>query len=439
MALCVDVSLSPTSGFDDPRYRSGLQLMRQSAGKHLSRAGPLPAHMKLILFLGSGVSVPSGLPTADQLTRSIFLRAYHQDGHFHFSRGSRPKSVALHADDTSRIRHLLKLLRDYDRHDRKRIGHARSGRFSSGALFRGPNTTYEDIYHLSRQMASWSSGLADTSFVTPLMDIIQRKAGTLLAPCSALSRMSELGCLAERACAFIECAVADALRAPRILGLDLILQLADAPFIEDLTIITLNHDCLVEDLFSQNNISLKDGFGASDGDVRWYDDGNYDVHHIKATLLKLHGSINWYQFTPGSRRAIFNGVATAHIKDGKGNRLTPIFDRPSFLSGMSKAVQYYRGIYADVHFRFQKALRESDVIVMSGYGWGDVAITFQLEAWLDRNSSNRIVHLHKNPDSIKEKSLTFESARDYWTNGRQLILVHRWLSEVTLDELIEYL
>ena len=43
--------------------------------------------MKLLLFLGAGVSAPSGLPTAAKLTDQILRDAYHHEGKGLFAPG----------------------------------------------------------------------------------------------------------------------------------------------------------------------------------------------------------------------------------------------------------------------------------------------------------------------------------------------------------------
>jgi hypothetical protein len=354
--------------------------------------------MKLILFLGAGVSVPSGLPTVDRLTCSIFRRAYYQDICNHFSSGHQPDPGLRAADVTQRIRQLLRLLTKHDERDIRRVGYSPSNKRSSGAVFRGA-TTYEDLFYLCEQIRLWNIGLVDNSLVTPLMEIIERKARGLLVGGSIMARMSNLGSLAEQACFFIESIVAGELRPKGMAGFDLIHELATASYIEQLNIVTLNHDTLVEQFLTEKRIDFVDGFGERDGDVRWYDDGVYDEDHAKVRILKLHGSVNWYSVSVNgrSRPAIVLGTDVADITDDEGRQLKPQFRRPSFLSGINKAVAYQRGIYADMHFRFHQLLRQCELMVMSGYGWGDKAINFRLDTWLNQSRSNTILLLHQCP------------------------------------------
>lgn len=393
--------------------------------------------MKIIVFLGSGVSLQSGLPTVAELTSSIFRSTYHQDSYVHFSPGRHHDPNLRASDVTPRIRRLLLLLKRHDEGDMKLVGYTPADKRSSGAIFRGDTTTYEDLFYLCEQMRLWNIGLVDNSLVTPLMKTIERKAGRLLARGSSLARMSDLGSLAEQACFFIESVVAGQLRTRRIVGLDLILELATAPHIGQLNIVTLNHDTLIEQFLAEKGVDFIDGFRERDGDVRWYDESVYDESHARIRILKLHGSVNWYSFSVNGRLrpAIFLGTDVTHIVDGSGAKLTPQFRRPSFLSGINKAVAYQRGIYADMHFRFHQLLRQCRQIVMSGYGWGDVAINFRLDTWLDQNRSNSIILLHETPEQLVERSLVMASGYDYWIRSGQLIPIPKWLCETSLNDL----
>lgn len=396
--------------------------------------------MKLIVFLGAGVSVDSGLPKVDELTNSIFSKPYHQVSYNQFSPGPQP-DPPLHAEDVAnRIRRFLELLRAYDTRDIERVGYSPADNRSSGAIFRGA-TTYEDLFYLCQQMSLWANGLVDNSLVTPLMEVLERQSGDLLVGGSTIARISNLGSLAEQACFFIESVVAGELQPKRIAGFNLILELATASWIEQLNIVTLNHDTLVEQFLTEKNIGFIDGFGERDGDVRWYADDAYDNDHAKVRILKLHGSVNWYSFPVNGRSqpAIYLGRDSEHIKDGQARELKPVFRRPSFLSGINKAVAYQRGIYADMHFQFHQLLRQCELILMSGYGWGDSAINFRLDTWLDQSRSNKIVLLHRTPEELVDNSLVMASAYDAWVRCGQLFPIRKWLSEVSLSDVASHL
>ncbi len=394
--------------------------------------------MKLILFLGSGISIDSGLPRVDKLLTDLFTAPYYCDGLTFFSPGESRDPDILASDTVPRVRQVLRLLEDHDQQDINIVGYSPSSRSSSGALFRSKITTYEDLFYLCSQLKLWHNGLVDNSLVTPLMEKIETVAGDALRGDDKLGRMSDLASLAQSACYLIESVVADKLKGSgSIAGLDLILELAKTSHIEQLNIVTLNHDTLVEQFLDDNSVVFVDGFGEPDGDVRWYEETLYDSEFARVRIFKLHGSVNWYSFYVDgrSRPAIFIGNDVAQIKNNGGAELESQSRRPSFLSGLNKESSYQRGIYVDLHFHFHQLLHECNRMVMSGYGWGDLAINNRLEAWMDHDQKNSITLLHRYPEELQERSLAVASSYDGWVNSGQLISIPKWLSEVHLKDL----
>jgi hypothetical protein len=229
--------------------------------------------------------------------------------------------------------------------------------------------------------------------------------------------------------------IADMLRRKYSAGLDLLLELATSPQIEQLSIVTLNHDTLVEQFLFAHGVEFVDGFGPPDGDVRWSDDKVFDDAKTRVQLVKLHGSVDWYRFSGSPKTAILLGSSPYTARDGAGKQLIPVFGRPSFLSGINKVTSYQRGIYADVHFRFHQLLRRSDQIVMSGYGWGDTAINFQLDKWMDECDRNRIILLYERPEELVDRSLILASCWDGHTKSGQLDCINKYFQYVSLHEL----
>ena len=378
--------------------------------------------MKLILFLGAGVSVPSGLPKVDRLTQMILRDPYYQDQERNFIAGRNPDATSRLTYPTPVIRTLLRHISEYDE------------RGTKNAIYRGA-PTYEDIFSLCEAIKLWHLGLADNSIPTSFVESIERAVRPILKGRSLKARIRDLGSLAIEASRFIEAVVAGALQAHSVIGLDLILELVTSPTIEQLNIVTLNHDTLVEQYLHQACVEIVDGFGPRDGDVRWYDDRVYDSNSCKVRLFKLHGSINWREFIGKARPAIFLGTDIGNILDGEKRQLKLSFRSPSFLSGVNKAIAYQRGIYADMHFRFHEVLRQCTFVVMSGYGWGDTAMNWRLDTWLDQDQRNTIILLHPHPEEIAEHSVIAGSAYDYWIRSRHLQPVPKWLCEASLGDI----
>jgi hypothetical protein len=375
--------------------------------------------MKLILFLGSGVSRASGLPLAGELTEAI-LSSPKVDS---------PYSRLREPELRERIKSLLRVMVDFETRDAK----------ETNALFRGP-TSYEDLFHLCEEITNWRMGLADNSALSALIKALERRARPVLNGAHLAERLNDLGLLARDARLLIQSVTRTMLRAKEPAGLNLIVDLARCERISQLNIITLNHDTLVEQLMERNSVELVDGFGPPDGDVRWYDDRLYDTPLTAARLFKLHGSINWYRFLVDGlpRTAVVRGDSRGEVLDGQRKPLQRWIKDASFLTGGNKAIRYQHGIYLDLLFRFQEVLRNCDVMLMCGYGWGDAAINLRLDTWMD-DRRKRIVLLHPDPEEIATRSMIIASAYKWWITSGRLITVPHWLSQLSLGDIERFL
>lgn len=380
--------------------------------------------MRLILFLGSGISLASGLPSVAQIWDRLQRRGFYVDPGGQFRCGKNPEPEPAQ-DRVAQIRRFLRLLASLDKRDRKK----------AATVFRTA-TTYEDLSALCTEIREWANGQNDTALTTPFIELVERKAGDLLSSKGRAARIKEICRLAYDSTRFIKYVVANALVKTTPVGLDLIMELARSSRISQLDIVTLNHDTLVEQLLADAGIPFVDGFSGADGDVRWYDETLYDLPS-RVRLIKLHGSIDWYEFTRDGAAwpAILLGPELTQAKDVTGRSLQSRSQSPSFLTGGKKEAWYQHGIYADLHYRFHEVLRRADRIVMSGYGWGDMGITNQLERWLERSPQQRIILLHENPEILIDHCKMLAVSYDGLVRRRQLIAVTHWLSDTSMPDI----
>jgi hypothetical protein len=298
-------------------------------------------------------------------------------------------------------------------------------------------TTYEDLFFLCDQIFYWANGLADHAQTTAFMEAIEQRAGDLLVGATHERRMFDLGKLGRPGRELIESTVAAVLNRRYLDGFDLLHELARDGDVDELNIVTLNHDTLVEQFFGERGVEYVDGFGEPDGDIRWSDDKVYDRTDVRVRLFKLHGSIDWYsiQHSGFARTVVLVGDDFASARDRTGAQLRPALSGPSFLTGINKDTMYNGRVYSDVHLRFQSLLRQTDRIIMSGYGWGDSAINLQPSTWLDRSPSHKLILLHRYPKELIKKSLIMATGFDAWVRLGRVALIERWMSEVTFPEI----
>lgn len=380
--------------------------------------------MKIMLFLGSGVSLPSGLPDSSQLTHSILDDEWfnHTDGFYYPGQGPLPSKFNL----VLRIQLFLKQLREYadEYYARKRWPQP---------------ANYEDLYYLARQIADEEQGEIFNPVVSEFVSNLKGLTAHLCVPLGHRGEEVTFEGLADRACDFIQRVVSGRLRNVELpIGMGLIEEIASSERVTQLDVFTLNHDLLIENLLGGNGLEFADGFGSSEEGVRYFEPSVYDRAQ-RIRVFKLHGSINWFRYT--RFRGDFEDIDYAipdqtdlwHNPDSKGRLRRPYGHSPQILAGTyNKVLGYGFGPAAEMHYRFHQALREHNLIVMSGYGWNDKAINTRIVEWLRGPRKKRLILYHKHPEDLRERS---KSAMwhmfDKEVERQTLIPIRSWLCDAS--------
>lgn len=392
----------------------------------------------MLLFLGSGVSFSSGLPSVEKLTNLVRGRLESEWQTARFSVEPGQTLPFLETSTLARVHALLDLLFTLDLENRESIACYWSGKEfkRSGAIYR-KLTTYEDLFYLCEQIRWNGQALIDEAPVAAFVDLVERRAGGILPSDCRDGRLVSLYDLARNASLLIEFAVERCLRCTSPVGLDAVVDLAKH---HRLDVVTLNHDTLVEQAFRMGEIHFSDGFDLQDGDVRWVDTDTFHTGNQTTRLFKPHGSIDWRQFLVAGK--VVTARAEPHSnqvwENGSGKKLEPFTTVPSFLTGHNKVTSYNSGIYAEMIYGFHSALRENSIVVMCGYGWGDVGINLRLESWLDQRAEHRLILLHNDdPDMLFTRSPQLDRSYSSWQSDKKLTLVKKWLCELSADEILQ--
>lgn len=186
--------------------------------------------MRLMLFLGSGISFPSGLPSVQKLTSSVLNGDWHLEEGFSF----RPGPPRERGDPTRHIQAFLKLLKAYA-----------DGYF---ALRSGQEANYEDIYYLAQQVREDEEGRIDNPAILGFLTEIKARAHQLSERMLGIDAMeSHFHNMVKAACCLIQCVVEQNLSTSKeIAGLEFIGELATSHDIERLDVFTLRAPCSVE-------------------------------------------------------------------------------------------------------------------------------------------------------------------------------------------------
>ncbi|HTB62908.1 MAG TPA: SIR2 family protein [Opitutales bacterium] len=382
---------------------------------------------KVLILLGSGISLGSGLPNVRELTNDIL------NGSFIFSSDQKfyPESFGILpslgeervAKNTQRFLQLLKTYSD---------------RYY--AIRTGQESHYEDIYYLAKQLADDQTDNIQNPAIDGFIRDVREQAEPLFRGIYALER-ARYQQMADRSCALIESVLAHRLQLPKeIKGLDLLTTLALNNEIVQLDVTTLNHDTLVETHLGRSGCEIQDGFSKIDGDLQIFDPAEFD-YPKRIRLLKLHGSIDWYRFylDKKSQMAKVSHGDIYHAKDKNGKLIN--LDGPNFLAGtFNKILDYGSGIFGEQFFRFHQFLKEHDRLIISGYGFGDKAINTHLWDWLCEKSNRKMIVLHEDPKSLfLHARASFSNVYDRLKEIDQIVIIEKWMSNASFDTDISHL
>jgi len=366
---------------------------------------------KTILFLGSGVSIPSGMPDISQITDALFQEEWHHHTDDRFYPGPN-KNINIPDKLTPGIVNYLLIIRNLLR-------------------FRLQPDTYEDLYYILQQIKR-----NNNQAIYDFMEKIKFMLSTIDFGDSSYT----INDISDKACHFIECVTKEKLSESFVIenpiGFDLINELHKNNI--NIDIFTLNHDLLLEKYLDLKKIPFDDGFNRIDGEIRYIDEKLFSSSKDNLKLVKLHGSINWIYYD-NSKLGIATNGDTDHATDSSGKRPFP-FSTEEFLTGKENKIEQYSSFYYSKFFHyFQNVLNETNRIIMSGYGWNDLGINQRLSNWLVENNENKIILLHEKPEELKRSRSNLWYKYDDYIKRGSIIPIRKWLCDTKLDDIREYL
>lgn len=179
---------------------------------------------------------------------------------------------------------------------------------------------------------------------------------------------------------------------------------------------TLNHDLLMEKYFHYDPLAgnIDDGFDDFGSPYYGITDNNGIAQRIRLkrfvnkydarfNLYKLHGSIDFYRFATNREdqdmikkeygllpRGIEKEVTTHLEKSYKNGGDDTV---PEFLSGTTEKIKHYENklYYSQVFERFKNNLKNSEFLIVIGYGFGDSKINSFLEEYFLNKKKTMIV------------------------------------------------
>jgi hypothetical protein len=193
-------------------------------------------------------------------------------------------------------------------------------------------------------------------------------------------------------------------------------------------IFTLNHDLLLERYLQQHEIDAYLGFephkGHAQGAVFSFSRDRFSK--CRVSLLKLHGSINWWRhrYTRARKRNNpwpdeFIGV---RLKSAVG--IEQMDDTPLILAGtFNKILQYSSAVFLQLLAEFQYTLLCADRLVVCGYGFGDKGINSLLASWMSANTKRSLFVVGPHPFDPDRCRGAIAGKVDMWSNEDRLHVV----------------
>lgn len=292
---------------------------------------------------------------------------------------------------------------------------------------------YEVLFYVITQIDDSLQGEFENPALHSLIEAIKPKAEAILAE-NALNSW-DFYQLSRETKQYVKCVLISSLsKAPASRShMDLLVNACKAHPL-DINVFTLNHDRVVEDILRERGVRFVDGFGESKNGVRYWEPEIFEsLGCVK--YLKLHGSIDWHEFYSGEIGIVENGDYE-HAKNVAGDWLSPMGTAKILVGTFNKLLSYAGGIFSELYYQFYRELKTTDVLIVSGYSFGDKGINSRIKEWLNSKKGRRMIVLHKEPESLKNYARgAIKKSWDAWRGSGTLICVEKWLCEATWSEI----
>ena len=417
--------------------------------------------MKTAILLGAGSSIPAGFPSTKCLTDRVLSgkgvysstdELYYVD----FTKQSPSQTTQL-------VREIVEQLSK------------EAECCYSDTTGREPN--YEDIFYLADQVSGYLRGEMKNPAVKPFVDNLRDQIKRFINSQPRIDFKNLLidtsvdtpDYIADVALIdtpdYIADVVSRCLRCHKpkqaTLGqLDLIKRGCNLGNITSIS--TLCHDTHVETYLEGVGIALSDGFSGEEAGVRYWNDDF--PNNKKIPFLKLHGSTNWFRLSPSpgaentrydDRMGILGGPSLdagdnwhddkTYILPNDDPGLTQTIGgvehdvlnkrRPLLLIGtFNKILDYSKGIFDDLLYRFRSTIRQANQMIICGYGFGDKGVNENIIEWYYAERKRRLIVIDPDDKLFEKARWAIESKWTRWKKEGNLILIEKPFEKVDIDE-----
>ncbi len=392
--------------------------------------------MNKILFLfGSGLSIKAEMPSTRDITQNVLNGSNimrHTDGNYYFGKPLY-NNIGMEDEYVPRIKEFIKIVKDeIDSYDQSIIQ---------------KETNYENLFYNISQI--YDSQTFNNPIAKPFIDKISNQVYPLLQKRETdIHGKWELHQLADESLNYIHDITLHHLNKKPIQYsyLHFLQKAYEDSKIDHISIFTLNHDLVLEEYFNSICIPFIDGFDKPINNIRYWDINLFKNNH-KLTLVKLHGSINWFKFRRKEYNPFIIGISMSSINSTwrtqapNGEYQNLARGRPMFLVGtFNKILEYTYDIYFSLHYLFYETLNSLNTIILSGYSFGDRGINTRIIEWLTSKKERKMVIIHPDIEELKVNSregIFFNW--DNWVKENKFVFIQKKIEDITWDEISDKL
>ena len=177
--------------------------------------------------------------------------------------------------------------------------------------------------------------------------------------------------------------------------------------------LVLNYDTIVEDALAMLSIPYADGL--TGGATAWWDPHTFETPGISARVIKLHGSIDWYQISGETMPRRIGG--SIQIPDQEN---VPLLIWPSSTKYQEAQLDPFAQLLDQARKAMRPTLGAQRLLVICGYSFGDSHINLEIDkalresrgnltiaAFTDRDQPEGRLSEWREDSSVREQVLVF--------------------------------
>jgi hypothetical protein len=392
---------------------------------------------KVSFLLGSGVSKRAGMPSVKDITEIVLSGvgvARYTGGNYYIGEPD-PITMGYVERVVAFLNRLYAEIKDY---------------YGSRPYYTPdsePTINYEDLYYVALQIYQSQTGAHDNPVVQAFVDRIISDIKQLFVQKEheIIKRKWDLPKIAEEATYYIHDVVSDILRRTKSTDLSYLSCIGDACQDVDLPVnlFTLNHDTVLEQYLEGSGVEYTDGIESTEKGYRYWSPEVFEHSTHKVRLFKLHGSWNWFRYEQSAATGRNDPVGMAIdgrywlIKGPDGELQRRDCGRSMLLVGtFNKIPEYTNRIFADLFCQFRRALRETDILIVCGYSFGDQGINMQVEEWANSADKTVMVVIHENPEVLEMGAGgNIYHNWDRWFKNKKLVVVSKWIEDTSWKDI----